>query len=101
MPEDDGSGDADGGHEGVRAAIVAGVDAAPVLELAEHILDAVTLAVELPVVRDWHLAVDLGRDARLDATLGQGLAQPVGVIPRSPSSALALGSASSINAAPL
>jgi hypothetical protein len=28
-PEDDGRGDGDGGHEGVRASIVAGVDATP------------------------------------------------------------------------
>ena len=32
-PEDDGGGDADGGHEGVGAAVVAGVDAPPVLDL--------------------------------------------------------------------
>ena len=32
--------------------IVAGVDATPVLELAEHVFDPVTLAIERPVVRD-------------------------------------------------
>jgi len=45
-PEDDGYGDADGGHEGVGASVVAGVDAPPVLEPAEHILDLVALAIE-------------------------------------------------------
>ena len=34
------------------AAVVAGVDAAPILQLAEHILDPVALAVERPVMRD-------------------------------------------------
>ena len=56
-PEDDGCGDADCGHEGVGAAIVAGVDAAPVLDFAEHILDAMTLAIEGAVVRDRDFAV--------------------------------------------
>jgi hypothetical protein len=36
----------------VGTSIVAGVDAAPVLELSEHVLDAVPLAIEKPVVRD-------------------------------------------------
>ena len=40
-PEDDGCGDSDGGHEGVGAAIIAGVDAPPVFEPTEHILDFV------------------------------------------------------------
>lgn len=34
------------GHEGVRASVVAGVDAAPVLEPSEHDLDPVALAIE-------------------------------------------------------
>ena len=44
--EDDGSCDCDGGHEGVRASVIAGVDTPPVLEAPEHILDFVTLPVE-------------------------------------------------------
>ena len=59
QPEDDGCGDADGRHEGVGAAVVAGVNAAPVLEFAEHILDFVTLEIECGVVRDGHFAVCL------------------------------------------
>jgi hypothetical protein len=51
-PEDDGGGDADGGHEGVGASVVAGVDATPIFEPAEHILDLVSLAIERLVVRD-------------------------------------------------
>jgi hypothetical protein len=46
QPENDGCGDADGGHECVGASIATDVDAAPVLELSEHVLDLVALAVE-------------------------------------------------------
>jgi len=59
QPEDDLCGDADGGHGGVRALVVTGVDAAPVLEFAEHVFDLVALAVEGDVVRDGHFAVCL------------------------------------------
>jgi hypothetical protein len=57
-PEDDGCGNADGGHEGVGAAVVAGVDTAPVLEPAEHVLDLMPASIEGGVVRDLNLAVD-------------------------------------------
>ena len=33
------------------------VDAPPVLELTAHVLDAVALAIEVRVVREWSLAV--------------------------------------------
>lgn len=56
-PEDDGCGDADGGHEGMGASVVAGVDTAPVLEFAEHVLDPVALSVEHCVMWDRHFAV--------------------------------------------
>jgi hypothetical protein len=42
------------------AAIIADVDAAPVLESAEHVLDLVPAAVERGVVRDWRLPVSRG-----------------------------------------
>lgn len=80
QPEDDGCGDADGGHERLDASVVAGVDAAPVLEFAEHVLDFVTLAIEGCIVRDGHFAVGLRRDAGFDPTLGQGMAEPVGIV---------------------
>ena len=41
------------------AAVVAGVDASPVFEPTEHVLDLVPLAVEKPVVGDWYLAIGL------------------------------------------
>ena len=60
------------------AAVIAGVDAATVLEPAEHVLDLVATAVEDGVVRDRHVAVGFGRDAGGDAAIGQGSAEPVG-----------------------
>ena len=33
------------------------VDASPVLEFAEHVLDFVSLAIKCLVVRDWHFSV--------------------------------------------
>ena len=80
QPEDDGCSDADGGHEGVDATVIAGMDAAPVLEFAEHVLDPMTLAIEGRVVRDRDFTVGLRRDAGDDATLGQGVTEPVGII---------------------
>lgn len=59
QPEDDGCSNAGGGHEGVGAAVVTGVDATPFFEFAEHVLDLVTLGIEGSVVRDGHLAVCL------------------------------------------
>jgi hypothetical protein len=41
--EGDSCGDADGGKEGVGASVMAHGDAAPVLETAEGILDAVAI----------------------------------------------------------
>lgn len=80
QPEDDDCGDADSGHECVGAAVVACVDAPPVFKFAEHVLDLVTLAIEGRVVRDGHLSVGLRRDAGGDATLGQGVTEPVGIV---------------------
>ena len=41
------------------ASVVAGVDAPPVLQPTEHVLDLVALAVEGAVVSDLYLPVDL------------------------------------------
>ena len=43
----------------MRASVVAGVDAPPVLEAAKHVLDFVALSIETAVVRDLYLAVCL------------------------------------------
>lgn len=53
------------------AAFVAGVDGAPVFEFSEHILEAMSLAVECQVVQKADLAAGVGRDARLDAATDQ------------------------------
>ena len=57
-PEDNNGCDADG-EEGVCAAVIAGVDAPPVFEFAEHVLDLVGLAVGCAVVRNLRSAVGL------------------------------------------
>ena len=58
-PEDDGCCDADGGHEGVGAAVIAGVDASPILDFGEQVLDQVALFVDCLVVVILHLSVSL------------------------------------------
>lgn len=62
------------------ASVVAGVDAAPILETAKHDLDLVALAVEGSVVRDRHTPVRPGGDAGRDLAIGQSSAEPVCVI---------------------
>ena len=62
------------------AAVVACVDAPPVLEAAEPVLDAMALPVEDGVVRDRHLARAGGRDAGCDAALGERGAEAVAVV---------------------
>jgi hypothetical protein len=49
-PEDDSCGDADGGHEGMRAAIITRLDAPPILEPSEHVFNCVALLIESCVV---------------------------------------------------
>ena len=56
-PEDDGCGDADCGHEGVCASVIAGVDAPPVFQSSEHDFDFMALSVENGVVGDVDFAV--------------------------------------------
>ena len=58
------------------ASVVAGVNAPPVLEPSEHVLDLVPLAIECAIVVDRLLAIGFGRDARRDAAFGKGLAEP-------------------------
>jgi hypothetical protein len=56
-PEDDDGGQGDGGHEGMGASVLAGVDAAPIFDAAEHVLDPVVLALKCRVVRYRDLSV--------------------------------------------
>ena len=64
----------------VGASVVSRRDAAPVLEAAEHVLDAVTLAVEQLVVGQRGLAAFGGRDARGYAARGQRGAEAIAVV---------------------
>lgn len=62
------------------ASVVAGGDASPVLELGEQVLDLVAPAVERGVVVEWHFAGAARRDARLDASYFQFVAESGAVI---------------------
>ena len=59
------------------AAVIMGVDAAPVFQPSEHVLDFVASAIEHCVVRDLDFPVHFRRDAGGDAAIGQGGAEPV------------------------
>src|SRR3546814_1921948 len=67
-------------EEGLRAPIVACCDPSPVLEAAEHDLDAVAAFVAALVVFDGLAAYFPARDAGRDALFLQGIAEPVGII---------------------
>ena len=62
------------------AAVIACGDASPVLELGEHVLDLVALAVERFVIFQRLLAVFGMRDTGDGATLFQAVAEPVAVV---------------------
>ena len=62
------------------AAVVAGVDASPVLEASEHVLDLVTAAVEVGIVGMLDPAGALRRDAWGDAPIGERPTEPERVI---------------------
>ena len=64
----------------MRASVVAGGDAAPVLEPFEHAFDEVPLLVEFGVVRDGFLAAGAAGDAGCDPASGEGVAEAVAVI---------------------
>ena len=64
----------------MSASVIAGVYAAPVFELAEHVLDFMALSVECPVMRDGDFAIDLRGDAGLDALCNEGVTEPVGIV---------------------
>lgn len=62
------------------AAVISCCDAPPVFKFSEHVFYLVTLFIEDFIVFVLDLAVFLGRDARSDAFLDQGLSEPVGII---------------------
>lgn len=62
------------------AAVVACVDAAPVLQATEHVFDAVSLAVENGIVRDRYPARAGRGDAGRYSALGQCAAEAIAVL---------------------
>ena len=57
---------------------ISGCDASPVLDPAEHVLDAVPLSIEVLAVMGRVLSFGTGRDAGQDSLLFQSVAEPVG-----------------------
>ena len=53
-PGDDGCGDGGCGH---KCVVVAGDDAAPILDLVEHVLDLVALSIARIVVGYWDFSI--------------------------------------------
>ncbi len=62
------------------ASVVTCCDASPVLEAAEHVLDPVSLAIELLVVADRAFSASGWRNAGLDALVDQRFPEPVAVV---------------------
>ena len=68
--------DADSGNmkrveEGAGELVISGGDSAVDLQVTDHALDAVALAIHAPVPADFGLAIGFGRNAGTDAGLMQ------------------------------
>jgi hypothetical protein len=57
-----------------------GVDAPPIFEAPEHVFDLVALLIEEGVIGDRDLPIGFRGDARGDAALCEGGAEPIGVV---------------------
>ena len=75
-PEEEDSGECDGGEEGIGTSVVSCVDTSPVLETSEEVLDFVALPVEDGVVTMLDFVQRMRRDAGSYAALGEGMAEP-------------------------
>ena len=62
------------------AAVIPCMDASPVLEFSEHVLNLVALTIEPCIMRDGYLAVDFRGNAGSDAALSQSGSKPVSVV---------------------
>lgn len=82
-PEDDGDGhgDPDGGHEGVGASIVAGVDAAPFFDAAEACSRSCGARDRVPDREGWVVSCLILRGYRLPYRAWRGVAELVGIVP--------------------
>lgn len=79
-PEDEGGGEGDCGQEGVSASVVSGVDASPVLEAGEHVLDPVALPIEQRIIAVLDTVLGMRRDAGRDALADERLAEASGTV---------------------
>lgn len=59
----------------MSASVISGVDATPVHEAGEQVLDLVSLAIEYRIVAVLDLVPGVGRNARDDAALAEGVAE--------------------------
>ncbi len=64
----------------MSASVVSGMDAAPVFETGEHVLDPVALPVEDRIVAVLDAMAGVGRYTRRDAPLFQRLAEACGTV---------------------
>ena len=62
------------------ASIVSGVDAPPVLEACEHVLDTVALTIKRAIVTVLDFAASMRRDAGGYAVFDERLSEPAGII---------------------
>lgn len=60
--------------------IVTGVDAPPVFEFSEHVLDLVAAFVERTIERDFGFTIGFWRNAGLDAARFERLAEPICIV---------------------
>ncbi len=79
-PEGEDCGEGDGGYEVCGELVVAGGNAAEVLEPTEGVFDQVSVAIAGPVMADRAFAAGAARDHRHGAGLTNGSAQRIGVI---------------------
>ncbi|SFO96832.1 hypothetical protein SAMN04244567_03523 [Paracoccus pantotrophus] len=78
QPIDDGRGEGAGREKQDGAAIVAGCDPTPALEMCEHVFDPAAQAIAAGVARDRTFPADAGGDAWRNASFDQGIAKPSG-----------------------
>lgn len=64
----------------MSASVVSGVDASPVLEASEHVLDPVALAVECAIIIMLDAMLCMRRDAGRDALVDEGLPERGGTV---------------------
>ena len=62
------------------ASVIAGVDAPPILELSEHVLDFMAVPVEATVIWNLDFAVGFRGNTGLNSTVSKGGAEPICVI---------------------